>query len=453
MKNRISGKIVALFLVLFGFTVRCSTEGDNNQQVEELAFISIVSGDHQISQDNTLLANPIVVELKDAGQNPLNDQTLYFSVVEGEGMVPSGSTQTTDISGRVSIQWRIGSGYNGIEVTLSSDSHTASPTYICAEGDNPVGIHQTRTIASFHNVEGVLYSMTFYGNYSHEVFSQSYLNSSLPDSDSSESDRFNCSLFTVFGDKNNYLMGRSFDNPAGWVCLTMITKLNPSDGYASIAPVRMRDIGFGPNTDFDSMTFSARLRLLDAVYFPPDGINEPGLIMGLANVTPMPYYRDPDNETIGCQPWVRKVLDQCSTVDEAVALTMRYNIAGGGQDVLDVHAIVADASGRSIILDPAEGEMKIIPHIGNFQVMTNSPIYQVPLDTLFQQCWRFQTIYERLELENGILSSDEALDLLQEVGNQWTEWSAVYLLNPRGFRIAIDFNFDPIYDFHLFPLW
>ncbi len=448
MKNRISGKIVALFLVLFGLTVRCSTEGDNNQQVEELAFVSIVSGDHQAGQDNTLLADPIVVELKDADQNPLSGQTLYFSVVEGGGMVPSGSTHITDISGRVSVQWQIGNGYNGIEVTLVSDLYKAGPAYICAEGENPVGIHLTRTIASFRNVEGVLYSMTFYGNYSHEV-----LSSSLPDSDSSESDQFNCSLFTVFGDKNNYLMGRSFDNPAGWVCLTIITKLNPSDGYASIAPVRMRDIGFGPNTDFDSMTFSARLRLLDAVYYPPDGVNEPGLIMGLANVTPMPYYRDPEKESIGCQIWVRKVLDQCSTVDEAVALTMRYNIAGGGQDLLNVHAIVADASGRSVILDPAEGEMKIIPNIGNFQVMTNSPIYNVPVDTLFQQCWRFQTIYQRLEQQNGILSSDEALDLLQDVGNQWTEWSAVYLMNPRGFRIAIDFNFDPIYDFYLFPLW
>jgi len=52
-------------------------------------------------------------------------------------------------------------------------------------------------------------------------------------------------------------------------------------------------------------------------------------------------------------------------------------------------------------------------------------------------------VYEWLELENGILSSDGALDLLQEVGNQWTEWSAVYLMNPRGFKIAIDFNFSP----------
>jgi len=435
MINRISGKIVVLFLVLFGFIVRCSTEGDNNQQVEELAYIGIVSGDLQAGQDNTLLADSIVVELKDAGQNPLSDQTLYFRVVEGGGTVPSGSTHITDISGRVSIQWRIGSGYNGIEVTLDSDSYTAAPAYVCAEGENPVGIHQTRTIASFRNVEGVLYSMTFHGNYSHEV-----LSSSSPDSDSSESHQFNCSLFTVFGDKNNYLMGRSFDNPAGWVCLTIITKLNPSDGYASIAPVRMRDIGFGPNTDFDSMAFSARLRLLDAAYYPPDGVNEPGLIMGLANVTPMPYYRDPEKETIGCQPWVRKVLDQCSTVDEAVALTMRYNIAGSGQDLLNVHAIVADASGRSVILDPAEGEMKVIPNIGNFQVMTNSPVYNVPLETQFQ-CWRFETIYQRLEQQNGILSSDGALDLLQEVGNQWTEWSAVYLMNPRGFKIAIDFNF------------
>lgn len=452
MIKRMSGKILILFLIFSTFAASCST-GEEAEQVLETAFISVVSGDLQRGQNNILLNDPIVIEVRDAAQSPLSQQNLHLRVVEGEGTVPTGSTITTDGSGRISIQWRIGSGYNGIEVTLASDSYSAAAAYICAEGENPIGIHLTRTIASFHNVEGVLYTMTFYGNYSHETFGRSDLDSRLNEYDSVDGDGFNCSLFTVFGNANNYLMGRSFDNPAGWVCLTMITKLNPRDGFASIAPVRLRDIGFGPGTDFDAMTFSAKLRLIDAAYYPPDGVNEPGLIMGLANVTPMPYYLDPTKENIQCQLWVRKVLDQCRTVEEAVALTKRYNISGGGEDVLDVHAIVADASGRSVILDPAEGEMKIIPSVGNFQVMTNSPVYQVPLDTQKQQCTRFHTIYERLELQNGIMNSDEALDLLQEVGNQWTEWSAVYLQNPRGFRIAIDFNFDPVYQFFLFPLW
>jgi hypothetical protein len=406
----------------------------------------------QNGRDNTLLADLIVIEVRDASQNLLADQSLNVTVVEGGGVVPSGSTIITDASGRASIQWRIGTGYNGLEVSLVSDSYTAVRAYVCAEGENPIGVHRTRTIASFHNVEGVLYSMTFYGNYSHETFSTSNPDSRSDDYDSVDGDGFNCSLFTVFGDANNYLMGRSFDNPAGWVCLTMITKLNPRDGYASIAPVRMRDFGFGPGTNFSELYFSAKLRLIESAYYPPDGINEAGLIMGLANVTPMPYTRDPAKETIGCQLWVRKVLDQCRTVDEAAALTMRYNISGGGQDVLDVHAIIADASGRSIILDPAGGEMKVIPHIGNFQVMTNSPVYGLSMDAQKEQCPRFRTIYERLDLQNGIMSSDQALDLLQEVGNQWTEWSAVYLMNPRGFRIAIDFDFDPVYQFYLFPL-
>lgn len=445
MKKRMSGNVLILFFILFGFAASCST-GEEAEQIREAAFIRVVSGDMQQGQDNTLLTDPIVIEVSDSGQNRLARQSLNFRVVEGGGTIPSGSTVTTDDAGQASVQWRIGSGYNGIEVTLVSDFYSAAAAYICAEGKNPVGIHLTRSIASFHNVEGVLYAMTFYGNYSYETFA---LNN--PDSPSDE--EFYCSLFTVFGDSNNYLMGRSFDNPAGWVCLTMITKINPRDGYASIAPVRLRDIGFGPDTDFDAMTFPAKLRLIDAAYYPPDGVNEPGLIMGLANVTPMPYTRDPAKETIGCQIWVRKVLDQCRTVDEAVALTMRYNISGGGQDVLDVHAIVADASGRSIILDPAEGEMKVVPLVGNFQVMTNSPVYGLSFDTQKEQCPRFRIIYERLEYQNGILSSTQALDLLQEVGNQWTEWSAVYLLNPRGFRIAIDFNFDPVYQFYLFPLW
>lgn len=453
MRKKTILRVALLLTSILGFIVYCSTTGNEEQPDREQAFITVVSGDLQQGNDNSLLPVPIVIEVRDASQNSLASQNLNIMVVEGGGSIPSGSTVTTDPAGRASVQWQIGSGYNGLEVTLVSDSYTAVRAYVCAEGENSSGVHLTRTIASFHRVEGVLYAITFYGNYSHETFSRGYSRSGLFESAREGDNAFNCSLFAVFGDTNNYLMGRSFDNPAGWVCLTMITKLNPRDGYASIAPVRLRDIGFGPDTDFDSMNFSAKQRLIDAAYFPPDGVNEAGLIMGLANVIPMPYIRDPAKENIQCQLWVRKVLDQCRTVEEAAALTMRYNITGGGGDLLDVHAILADASGRSIILDPAEGEMKVIPNAENFQVMTNSPVYGLSVEAQIEQCPRFRTIYERLDSQNGLMSSDQALDLLQDVGNQWTEWSAVYLLNPRGFRIAIDFNFDPVYQFYLFPLW
>jgi hypothetical protein len=43
-------------------------------------------------------------------------------------------------------------------------------------------------------------------------------------------------------------------------------------------------------------------------------------------------------------------------------------------------------------------------------------------------------------------------DILQEVGNVWTEWSAVYGITAGSAALAIDFNFAPRHDFFIFPL-
>lgn len=440
-------KTWVLIIFFLCFLPYCAKDSDSIQDPLDInAIITIISGNHQTGQGGTQLADPVVVQVTDLGQNPIPNLDVNFTMVEGSGSIPNSSIVTTDAGGMASVQWIISSSYNGIEVTLSSDSFKAAANYICAIGENPSGIHITRTISSFRNVEGVLYEITFYGNYRSDTIYQEF------DSTLSGNSYF-CSLFAVFGDPQNYLLGRSFDNPAGWECLTLLTRVNPIDGYASIAPMRMRDIGFGPGTDFDSVPFVEKNRLLDAIVNPPDGINEHGLVVGLANVTPQTYNRDSDKLTITCVLMVRKILDHARTVEEAAEIALQYNISSSGHDTLDIHAIVADATGRSIILEPADGEMKVIPNTRNFQVMTNSPIYHISLDTLFGQCWRFRTIYERLDSENGILNASEAVALLQEVGNQWTEWSAVYNISPKSATLAINYNFDTLYNFFLFPLW
>jgi hypothetical protein len=439
-------KLWVLLVFFLCFLPYCAKESNRTQPPLDInAIITIISGNHQTGQGGTQLADPVVVQVTDLGQNPIPNLEVNFTVVEGSGTIPNNSIVTTDASGMASVEWIIGSSYNGIEVSLSSDSFNAAANYICAVGENPSGIHITRTISSLRNVEGVLYEITFYGNYQSDTIYREF-NSTL------SGNSYFCSLFAVFGDPQHYLLGRSFENPAGWECLTLLTRVNPSDGYASIAPMRMRDIGFGPGTDFDSVSFVEKNRLLDAIVNPPDGINEHGLVLGLANVTPQPYNRDPNKQNITCVLMVRKILDHARTVEEAAEIALSYNIFGP-DNTLDIHAIVADTTGRSIILEPADGEMKVIPNTRNFQVMTNSPIHNVSLDTLFGQCWRFRTIYERLDSENGILNGSEAVALLQEVGNQWTEWSAVYNISRESATLAIDFNFDALYDFFLFPLW
>jgi hypothetical protein len=415
------------------------------------AAVTVVSGNNQSGHAGSALDEPIVVRVTDLDENPIPGVGIEFSVVEGSGTIPGGPSSTSDSNGQVSIQWIIGSGYNGIEVRIDDASYQAPSGLIYATGENPTGLHVTRTIASLRRVEGNLYAMRFYGDYSNDLAGSrsSFGSSNLKPQ--SPSDPLRCSLFSVFGDPSGYLLGRNFDNPSGWRCLTLMTWSDPSFGYASLTPVRLRDIGFGPSTDFETMPFVQKRQLIRAIDYCPDGINEHGLVMGLANVTPQSYTLDPDKESITCMEWVRKVLDYARTVDEAAEITRRYNIHGSYSytTALDVHAIVADSSGRSIILEPADGEMKVIPNTGLWQVMTNIPVYNVPLDELLSGCWRYDRIYARLLLHNGILNPNDSMSLLSEIANIWTEWSAVYDMANKRILLALDYSYNPIYEFHL----
>jgi hypothetical protein len=446
MKKRIWAWLSVLLFGCLFLLSQCSTGSgpDLPSEKERLQLVN-VSGNGQQGVGGRALDERLLVRVKNLQENPVSGLNLNFRVVEGGGSIPDNPLPQTDGNGEAAVGWVIGSGYNGIEVRVSSGDYKASPLYFWAEGENKGGIHITRTIASFQQKEGVLYEMTFYGDYDRRSVSAAGTNEAQGDA---VNDDYHCSLFSVFGLPGQYRLGRSFDNPEGWKCLTLLTRVHPNDGYASIAPMRMRDVGFSPGSDFDAFSFETMERLLDAVRFPPDGVNESGLVMGLANVTPQPYTPDPSKETIHYCLWVRKVLNECRTVDEAITLTGQYNILSNGS-TMDVHAMVADASGHSIIFEPAQGEMKVIRGQGSFQVMTNSPVYQVTLETQLNQCPRFRLIYETLEAANGIVGAEGCWDILRRVGNVWTEWSAVYGISAGSAVLAIDFDFEPLYDFYM----
>lgn len=452
-KNAGAGLAVLIFAWLL-VLAQCSTGNEADAPAErekerERLQLAVVSGNGQHGAGGRALDGRLVVRAEDALKNPVAGLPLDFRVVEGGGSVPEGAAQVTDGNGEAAVGWVIGPGYNGIEVQAGGDRYRAAPVYFWAEGERRGGVHATRTIASFHRVAGVLYEMTFYGDYTRQSLSAAAAGDPRGEP-AGDGESYHCSLFSVFGLPGQYRLGRSFDNPPGWKCLTLLTRVHPSDGNASLAPVRLRDVGFSPGVDFDALPFASKRRLLGSIRFPPDGINESGLVMGLANVTPQPYAPDPSKPTIHFCLWVRKVLDECRTVEEAVALTMRYNIQSS-RSTLDVHAMVADASGHSLILEPAQGEMKVIRGQGPFQVMTNSPVYQVPLADQLNQCPRFRFIQETLERAGGRLDAGGCWDILRQVGNVWTEWSAVYGLGARSAALAIDFDLSSPSDFVIGP--
>ncbi len=425
----------------------CSKKADlgTNPQ-DSTATITIISGNHQTGIEDHVLSDPIIIGVMDSHQNPIAGVTVRFEIVEGGSRLLEGSTIQTNADGQAENRWEIGASYNAVMVTLIEPELEASPCFFYSLGDNLTGMNETLTINSLEQIGDRVYEMTFFGDYTDmlETMDQRFRNYF---EQNTVIDDFHCSLFSAFGDSNAALFGRSFDNPADWACLTLLVRTNPPDGYKSLALVRMRDFGYEPGVDFDNMTYEEKRRLLEAPFFPPDGINEHGVVAGLANVRPLPYDYDHGKKTIFITRLVREILDHARDVDEAADIARQHNVHCGSLLSLNVHTLVADPSGRSILLEISDGEIRVIPNTESWQVITNSPAYDVPIYTQMATCWRFDEVYSSLDRVQGNLDRNGAFSILQRVGNVYTEWSAVYDMTSKAMDVAIDFDFTNLYHF------
>jgi hypothetical protein len=170
-----------------------------------------------------------------------------------------------------------------------------------------------------------------------------------------------------------------------------------------------------------------RLPLMDAPFLPFDGMNQHGLVVGMAAVPPGGTSPDPEKETIGSLGVIREILDHARTTAEAVAIFERYNIDFQGGP--PIHYLIGDRSGDAALVEFHQGEMKVIPNNNPWHQATNflvSAAHRPPEGV----CARYDHIHSSLSETNGNVSADEALVLLSDVSQPNTQWSIVYETNP-----------------------
>ena len=306
-----------------------------------------------------------------------------------------------------------------------------------------------KTINSLEKLDDNLYTITFYGDYGQilDDVNQEFTGNSYSAMIRDSIANFYCSLFSVFGNPNVKFFGRSFDNPPQWRCLTLVGRYNPPDGYSSIALMRMRDIGYGVGTDFENLSYNEKLPLIEAAFHVPDGINEHGVVAALANVTSWNYTPDSGKKTIWITLLVREILDHAKNVDEAIAIAQNYNVCCPAPGRLNVHTMVADPSGKSVILEMYNGELMVVENTEQWHVVTNSPSYNVPIEQQKAACGRFRTIYNSLETADGNIGESNGLNLLQNVGYPYTQWSAVYNMTEKKVTLSLDYDFNNLFYF------
>jgi hypothetical protein len=301
--------------------------------------------------------------------------------------------------------------------------------------------NETATLASLKQVDDYpLYTMRYFGEYASR---RTFI---LPTAKQADlTPNWACSLFTVLLDEDHLLFGRNYDwsfSPA------LLVFTDPPDAYASVSMVDMEYLGFSGQSVFNLSELSSDdlEGILDAPLIPFDGMNEYGLAIGMAAVSPGNLQADPAKETIGSLGIIREMLDHAQDVDEAVAIIKNYNIDFEGGP--PIHYLIADAKGKSVLVEFYRGELKIIENEQPWHLATNF-LRSAVNDPSEGNCWRYNKINTRLTETQGLLDAKLAMELLSEVAQENTQWSVVYQMALGEVSIAMGRDYSQIHYFQM----
>ncbi|MGN1404898.1 MAG: carcinine hydrolase/isopenicillin-N N-acyltransferase family protein [Erysipelotrichaceae bacterium] len=315
-----------------------------------------------------------------------------------------------------------------------------------------------RSANTIDKLEDNLYSLEYAGDYGFDEFLEqggtdsdealarylvSFLSKGLykVESDVSTGD-FGCSAVLVQDNNGTYYFGRNYD----WtMCKTMVVHTKPDEGYESLSTCCLDFLGFGEEYEPDKSTMD-EFKSLASIYVPLDGMNEKGLIVAdlMAGDDEATHQRSekPDLTTTTA---IRLLLDKAADVEEAIGLLKNYdmNSSIGAAH----HLSVADAKGRSVVIEYVDGIM----FVEDTDVVTNHYL----CDTYKKDIGSFQS-HERYDILNAFEGYGDEItvrNLLESVAQknyvqnedsyEKTVWSIVYC--PEG-RCA-DFYFNENYDY------
>ena len=293
-----------------------------------------------------------------------------------------------------------------------------------------------RTLTSLKK-EGDLFLMTYYGDYSErlEALNDRIVAHGISSVIPSETDPYACSIFTALGDPELPLLGRNLDNNQERAVLMGL--YTPPDGHASIAVSNMVHLGFDKGEDPTQLPLNERLLLLNSVLFSDDGINACGVSVALASVDDTPIDRNENKKLVCISYLIREILDHASNLEEAIQIVENHDVFDKNVDTISHHLLIGDASGHSVITEYNDGEWRFMPNDVDWQVVTNTRLYNVSETMRRMSCWRYNTAITILEQNNGTVTCEEGMDILESISVSGTQWSALYDMMNRNVYISL----------------
>ena len=333
-------------------------------------------------------------------------------------------------------------------------------------GIGTVFFGEIRTLASFKQLnEHPFYEMTYYADYNLDEF---LINGAATDDElvsfvtkqilKGVSFDVNpdgaCSTFVATNLEDENLFGRNFDYVHS---IGLIVRTQPKNGYESISLVNLNHLGLSLE-NMPTKNFINRVITLAAPYAPLDGMNEKGLAIGVLVIEDGKVHQNTGKVPITTTSAIRMVLDKAATVDEAIELLKNYDMNSSGET--GYHFQIADATGNTAVIEYINNEMHVLTKEEGHTAATNFVLYNGMNSGYGQD--RYEKIKAKQEETNGIMSEDEAMDLLLSVPAQGmreveggegipsdTQWSCVYNLDDLTLQICTTRDKSRTYNYSL----
>lgn len=274
-----------------------------------------------------------------------------------------------------------------------------------------------------------------------------------------ERPHFGCTTFNSINEEGEYIFSRNYDymdSPG------MLVRTNPENGYSSISCVSLyfllysQEYGFLPEDEFTSL-----LTLL-APYIPVDGMNEKGLSIGVLELETDPTFQISAKPALTTTTMIRAVLDKAATVEEAIEIFNKYDMRDLYLDGCTYHYHIADAYGKSVVIEYVDGKMNLIYPEKNeenkvdYISAANYYLTEGANDPDGLGFERTDRVYEALGKTNGLTSENDAMAILKSASvkdedmNGYicsTLWSVVYNTHDLTADLCVFGDYENVYSF------
>lgn len=253
-----------------------------------------------------------------------------------------------------------------------------------------------------------------------------------------EINRYGCASFSAKSPDGGILFGRNFDYGETDM---LIVHSKPKEGYEFYGAADLYVSGIGKDEGcLDPESLPGKIVMLASPYFVCDGINEAGLGVSTHELSLEEVHQDTGKPDLFVYSAVSLLLDRCANVDEAIKLLGSYDIHSHNSSMQ--HLFIVDKTGRAVVVEWLDNKM----HVNELNACTNSVLTPGEYYDLGED-WRLPVISADLAKHNGILTKEQAKEILDAASQNNTEWSCVYDLDHFSIDVYLDEDYERAYHY------